>query len=149
MEHSHLIKNCARIMRRTQIHMDAVLAPYDLSSGSYPYLLELSREDDINLEQISRRLAVDKAMSTRTIQRLEALDYLTKEPDPTDSRAFRLRLTSKARKSIPEIRYELDQWIARITEGLSETDKNTVEMLLIRIEKNTDTIQNSRKDSSL
>lgn len=133
-----LIKTCSRIMRKTQSHLDSALKPYGLTSGSYPYLLTLSGEEGINQDRISKKLGVDKAMSARTIQKLIHQGYLTKVPDETDSRAFRLYLTDRARSCLPEILREIEQWIGCITEGLTNAEKNTVVRLLMRIAENAD-----------
>lgn len=135
-EKRFLIKYCARIMRKTQAHMDMALKQYELSSGSYPFLLQLEQEEGISLEQISKKLNVDKSMSTRTVQKMEAQSYLSKIPDSGDSRAFRLYLTEKARECIPAIHAEIENWIDQITEGLSEDEKNMALELLKKIAEN-------------
>lgn len=132
-----LIRNCVRIVKKTQAHMDIVLKEYELSSGSYPYLLELRGDEGIHCESLSKKLGVDKAMSTRTIRKLVQLGYLTKTPDELDSRASKLYLTDKARSCIPEILTKLEQWIDFITEDLNEPDKNSVFELLAKIENKT------------
>lgn len=137
-EKRFLIKSCSRIMRKTQAHLDIALKEYGLSSGSYPYLLELSDEEGINLERISRKLNVDKAMSTRTIHRLTEQGFLTKVPDAEDSRACRLYLTEKAKASIPGILEKIQIWIDTITDGLSEEEKDTAVRLLTKIADNTE-----------
>ena len=135
-------------MRRTQAHLDCTMKKLDLSSGTYPYLLALAEEEGVNLDQISKKLGVDKAMSTRTIQKLLAQGYLTKTPDAEDSRAYCLYLTKRAKETLPEIRRELDIWVDAITQGLTETEKETVVRLLISIEANADAIQSKRKDQT-
>ena len=132
-----LIRNCVRIVKKTQAHMDIVLKEYELSSGSYPYLLELRGNEGIHCENLSKKLGVDKAMSTRTIRKLVQLGYLTKIPDELDSRASKLYLTEKARDCIPEILTRLEQWIDFITDDLSEPDKNSVFESLAKIENKT------------
>lgn len=132
-----LVKTCSHIVKKSQAHLDSVLKKYELSSGSYPFLLALSEEEGVSLEKLSKKLSVDKAMSTRTIQKLTALGYLTKLPDAFDSRAFRLYLTEKARGAIPGIREEIDRWTRCITEGLSEEEKQTAMRLLQKIAEKT------------
>ncbi len=133
-----LIKTCNRIVRKTQAHLDIVLKDYHLSSGSYPYLLELRDNEGINSEKLSKKLNVDKAMSTRTIRKLIQLGYLTKVPDELDSRAFRLYLTDEARECIPGIVKKISQWIDYITEDLNEEENRLVTHLLIKIADKTE-----------
>ncbi len=143
-----LIKTCTHIIRKTQAHFDCAFKKYGLSSGSYPYLLALSDEEGISLDKISKKLGVDKAMSTRTIQKLLAQGYLTKTPDMEDLRAFRLYLTDRARDCIPKVRGEIIRWIDVITDGLTEQEKDTVVRLLLQIEANADKIESKRMDET-
>lgn len=132
----YLIKVCNQIVRHTQAHMDFVLKKYGLSSGSYPYLLELKDDEGINLEGISKKIGVDKAMSTRTIQKLILGRYLQKIPDERDARASKLYLTEKAHAIIPDILAEIEKWIESVTNGLSAEEKSTAVNALFKISRN-------------
>lgn len=110
-----LSRRIGHISKCTQQHMDIILKPLELSSGSYPFIMTLNDEEGINLEKLSRRVHVDKAMSTRTVQKLIALGYITKIQDSRDQRACKLYLTDKAREAVPIIRQALNDWITQIT----------------------------------
>ena len=129
----HLIRMTSKLFRYSQGHMDMVLKKYGLSSGIYPYLFVLEHEEGINLDRVSRILEVDKAMSTRAIRKLVEMGYLRKEADDVDARAFKLYLTQKARKVIPDLHAEADLWIDEITQDLSEMEKDTVGALILKI----------------
>jgi len=135
MHHGKLLKRISHITKHSQYHMDDVLKVYDLSSGSYPFLLALSDEEGINLEKISRKISVDKAMSTRTIQKLIGLGYLEKISDLQDSRACKLFLTDKAKEVIPQIKKEVSLWIDNITLDLSQEELKLLEDSLDKIMK--------------
>ncbi|SHO49356.1 MarR family winged helix-turn-helix transcriptional regulator [Anaerocolumna xylanovorans] len=115
-----LSRRVGHITKCTQQHMDTALKPLELSSGSYPFILTLSDEEGINLEKLSRRIHVDKAMSTRTIQKLILLGYIKKLPDSKDQRACKLYLTDKAKEAVPVIRKALYDWIDQITVDIPE-----------------------------
>lgn len=115
-----LSRRVGHITKCTQQHMDIALKPLELSSGSYPFLLTLSDEEGINLEKLSRRIHVDKAMSTRTIQKLITLGYIKKLPDKKDQRSCKLYLTDKAKEAVPTIRKALNDWIDQITLDIPE-----------------------------
>ncbi|HBC27842.1 MAG TPA: MarR family transcriptional regulator [Ruminococcaceae bacterium] len=146
-EQRFLIKSCAHIMRKTQSHLDCALKKYGLTSGSYPYLLALSDEEGINLDTVSRRVGVDKAMSTRTIQKLMERGYLEKVPDASDSRAFQLYLTDRARECIPKIRREIMRCIGILTAGMTGEEKDAAARLLGRMEKNAGNLECKGKGS--
>ena len=83
----HLIKLNNKIFRKTQVYLDKVLKEYELSSGSYPYLLILMENEGISQNKISEELGYDKAMSARTITKLINLGYLDRKKDESDCRA--------------------------------------------------------------
>ncbi|WP_033164433.1 MarR family transcriptional regulator [Clostridium sp. KNHs205] len=110
-----LSKRVSHISKCTQQHMDSRLKPLELSSGSYPFLMLLSEEEGINLEKLSRLAHVDKAMTTRTVQKLIGLGFIERIQDNKDQRACKLYLTAKAKAVIPIIKEVLNSWINQIT----------------------------------
>ncbi len=131
-----LLKLTNYLYRYTQSHMDQVLEEFQLSSGSYPFLLMLNKNEGISQNQISKELNVDKAMSARTIKRLIELDYIKKEENPNDARAVRLYLTDRAKAVLPKLVLELRGWVDIITEGLTIQEKEAVVGILEKIMDN-------------
>ena len=119
----YLIKLNNKIFRTTQVYLDKVLKDYGLSSGTYPYLLVLRKNEGISQNQISKELGYDKAMSARTITKLIKLGYLDRKEDEADSRAYKLYLTEKAKVIIPKILDEIHKLVDLITIDLNEQEK--------------------------
>ena len=119
----YLIKLNNKIFRTTQGYLDKVLKEYDLSSGSYPYLLILKENEGISQNKISKELGYDKAMSARTIIKLIELGYLDRQEDEADSRAYKLYLTEKAKVIIPKILNEIHKLVNLITVDLNGEEK--------------------------
>lgn len=105
--------------------MDFKLKNYKLTSGSYPYLLILSKCQGISQNEISRDLNVDKAMSARTIKKLIDLGYIRKEVNKEDERAYMLYLTDKGKSIIPGIIKIRDEWINILIKNEEEYEINT------------------------
>ena len=120
----HFIMLNSKIFRNTQIHLDKVLKKYELSSGSCPYLFILEKNEGISQNKISKEIGNDKAMSARTITKLIKLDYVYKEQDERDSRAYNLYLTEKAKEVMPKIHEEIKALVNLVTEDLSEDEKS-------------------------
>lgn len=119
----YLIKLNNKIFRNTQVYLDKVLKKYELSSGSYPYLLILRENEGISQNKISKELGYDKAMSARTITKLIRLGYLDRKEDEADSRAYKLYLTEEAKIIIPEVLQEIHELVHLITKDLNEKEK--------------------------
>jgi len=125
-ERPSLIKFTNTLYRITQAYTDEALKKYELSSGTYPFLLKLNEKEGISQNQISKELSVDKAMSARSISKLIELGYIRKENDEADSRAYKLYLTDKAKGIIPDIKCIIHNWIDIITEDFEEEEKDQI-----------------------
>jgi DNA-binding MarR family transcriptional regulator len=137
-----IAKLTGSIYRSTQAYTNEVLGKFNLGSGTYPYLLTLYCKEGINQNQISKELDVDKAMSARAIKKLIDLEYIRKEADYEDSRAYKLFLTEKAKMIIPDIKMELKKWNDIITQNLSEQEKDNIIDLLSIVLRDTKNYRN-------
>jgi len=119
----YLIKLNSRIFRLTQSYLDNALKKYELSSGSYPYLLILRGNEGISQNKISEEIGCDKAMSARTITKLIKIGYLDRNKDETDFRAYKLYLTQRAKDIIPKVLEEIYKLVNLITKDLNDDEK--------------------------
>lgn len=134
-----LLKLTNGIYRCTQVYIDKKLAKFDLTIGTYPYLLVLNKNEGISQNEISRELSVDKAMSARTIKKLIELGYIRKEENEEDIRAYKLYITDKAKSIIPELIEILNNWTDILVQG---NDKDRVETSLEFLEN---VLENGKK----
>jgi len=119
----YLLKLNNKIFRYTQIYLDKVLKEYELSSGSYPYLLILKDNDGINQNRISEELGYDKAMTTRTLAKLINIGYLDRIKDDDDFRANKIYLTEKGKNISVKVREKTAELVQLITLDLNEDEK--------------------------
>ncbi|MBV7273235.1 MarR family winged helix-turn-helix transcriptional regulator [Clostridium thailandense] len=134
-----LIKLTNSIYRCTQGYIDKKLEKYNLTVGTYPYLLVLNRMGGISQNEISRELSVDKAMSARTIKKLIELGYIEKKENKEDIRAYKLYITEKAKEIIPEILEIIEEWIEILVQG------NEKEKIEASIEFLENVLENGKK----
>ncbi|WP_294344893.1 MarR family transcriptional regulator [uncultured Clostridium sp.] len=130
-----------KIFRNTQSYLDKVLKKYNLTSGAYPYIFTLEKNEGISQIKISNEIGNDKAMSTRTINKLIENDFIYRQQDEQDSRAYKLYLTKKAKKIIPELHREIDSIIGLITEDLSEKELDITMASLKKIFEKTQVLR--------
>ncbi|ACD52104.1 MarR family transcriptional regulator [Clostridium botulinum] len=131
-----------KIFRNTQGYLDKALKKYDLSSGAYPYLMVLEKNEGISQICISKEIGNDRAMSARTINKLVESEFVYRVQDEKDSRAYKLYLTSKAKEIIPLVRIEIQKLIGLITEDLTEDEKNIAMKILKSIFEKTVYLKN-------
>lgn len=110
------------IYRCNQVYFDKRLKKFNLTIGTYPYLVKLNILPGISQNEISKELNVDKAMSARTIKKLIELGYVKKEENEEDTRAYRLYLTDKGKSIIPQIMKAIYELVHILVEGSSEEE---------------------------
>ena len=126
----YLLKLNNKIFRYTQIYLDKVLKEYELSSGSYPYLMILKDKDGINQNRISEELGYDKAMTTRTLAKLIDIGYLDRIKDDDDFRANKIYLTEKGKNVTVKVLEKIHELVRLVTLDLNEEEKvNTIDSL--------------------
>lgn len=133
-----LTKLTISIYRCTQIYIDKKLEEFGLTTGSYPYLLVLNANEGISQNDISRELNVDKAMSARTIKKLIEFEYVRKEQNVEDIRAYKLYITDKGKAVIPKIIKITDAWANILTEGNEDKEFETSIRFLEKVLNNAE-----------
>jgi DNA-binding MarR family transcriptional regulator len=59
------------------------------------FALQAVGPDGVTISELGRRLGVTKQAAAKTATALERLDYVTREPDPDDQRAWRITRTAR------------------------------------------------------
>lgn len=127
---SFLTKHMAMIYRASQGYLDSKLKEYNLTSGTYPFILAIYDNEGISQNELSEYVKVDKSLSARAIKKLIELGYVEKIINSEDSRAYKLYLTDSAKEIVPKILNELNGWLDIITKDLTNEQKKTAEILL-------------------
>lgn len=72
----------------------------------------------------------------KTIGKLITTGYLTREQNPADKRAYNIYPTDKSRKIYPQLVNDGTSCMKILTDGLSESEKETLSYLLEKIAYN-------------
>ncbi|MBC6310235.1 MarR family transcriptional regulator [Listeria sp. FSL L7-1582] len=118
------------------------LKKYGLGVGQLRYIATLYRYGAMSQDEIVKRFMVDKANVARHIQRLEELGMIRREVNQQDKRKHIVYLTDKGRLIQPVIEETMQDWSDILTEGFSETEKEQLIHLLLRM---VDNVQNHEK----
>ena len=87
-------------------------------------------------EDLRAMVSIDKGNITRALQRLEEQGLVERRPDPADRRMTRVYVTQKA-LALEEEMYNLaTAWDAKLTEGFTPQERETLVNLLLRLEAN-------------
>ncbi len=135
----------ACLYRHARSFLEKEMSEFKLGSGTYVFLLPLFKHDAMNQNELSKKLHIDKANTTRAIRKLIDLGYIKRERDENDNRAYKLFITPKAKQIKPEIHRILRTWTQIISSGLTIEEKKIGLELL---EKMTSNAVNYKDESS-
>jgi DNA-binding MarR family transcriptional regulator len=90
----YLINHLARLFAQA---LSERIRPLGLSTGPFPVLLELWREDGLTQSELVARLAVEQATMANTLTRMERDGLIVRRSHPEDGRAQVVRLTARGR----------------------------------------------------
>jgi DNA-binding MarR family transcriptional regulator len=117
----------ARVRARLQARFSTTLPRFDLMSQ-----LERAPEG-LKMGELSRRMMVTGGNVTGITDALEAEGLVTREEDPRDRRAYRVRLTAAGRKAFRAMAEEHERWIIDAFSALSARDLAQLAELLGRL----------------
>lgn len=106
---------------------------YGIGYGQYQFLITLYFEDGLSQDELTKRIAVDKATTARAINKLKEVGYVTVKIDSVDKRVHRVMLTEKALEIKNEILEIATQWEKKLLTPLTDDDKETVQLIFKKI----------------
>jgi len=130
---SQILKDISRFGR---VYREDNLEPMGLSARHGLYLREIGLEPGISQEQLAQRLRVNKSNVTRQVAAMEEEGYIRRAACGKDKRVLRLHLTEKGEAVLPAIHKILDDWEQLLVESFTESEKQILEILLLRLREN-------------
>lgn len=106
---------------------------YDIGSGQYQFLLQLYLQDGMSHDELTEKISVDKATTTRAIKKLESSGYIKMIVHPQDKRKYLIYLTDKALQEKEEIIDISLKWNHQLVGSLSPDELDMLFALLRKI----------------
>lgn len=150
----YLNRLISMIYRHGRIYMEEQLEDLNLHSGQYTYLLYLYHHDGQKQEEIVKNLKIDKAGTTRALNKLEKSGYIFRKADEKDRRGNYVYLTEKAWQIQPLLLKVYSNWLNLALDGLeveefellySLLNKIAINAISIKSEKNKEKKSNAKK----
>ena len=99
------------------------LRPLGLSSAEGNIMLHLlTQGQEMGQEQLVEQLDVSKPAVSRTLNSLATKGYVTRQADPDDKRAYRIRLTDKALQIGPAVEQVYNHVYKLAMQGITQDD---------------------------
>jgi DNA-binding MarR family transcriptional regulator len=122
---TNLIESSIRAALRRDFNV--TLPRFDLMAQLYRH------PDGLKMGELSQRLMVTGGNVTGIADQLVREQLVEREPDPADRRAWRVRLTPAGRAAFAAMAVRHEAWIAGLTGGLSEPERDQLYRLLGRL----------------
>lgn len=135
------------LYRHGNSFLERELKRYNLGPGQFMFLVVLFKQNNLTQELLSTQLRVDKATTTRAINKLEEQGYVQRLSHPQDKRVNIICLTEKGRALEPIIKKISQEWTALVTKGLTEEEKEQLHAYLKIMAQNAcEQLKNCPKD---
>ena len=129
-------RNYNRTIRLNRVFINSKLKTSGLSSGLYPFIMELAERNGLSLHELSNSVCVDSSYTTRALDKLIKLKYVEKKTNQLDLRALEISLTDKGKKLNGKIKTIIDEWNGIIFNNLTEEELKTYEAITNKIHAN-------------
>jgi DNA-binding MarR family transcriptional regulator len=122
-----------RLARQLRQEAGTGLTPSQLS-----VLASLDRHGALTLGELAERERVAPPSITKVVAKLEEAELLRREPDPSDRRVVRVRLTAKGGRLLTSSRQRKNAWLADRLADLPAAERARVAKALDVLEHLTD-----------
>ncbi|MEG0133880.1 MAG: MarR family transcriptional regulator [Clostridium sp.] len=108
---------------------------YNIGAGQYQFLVYLYIMDGLTHDELTYKIGVDKAATTRAIVKLEEAGYIKKVQDVNDKRKYYIFLTDYAKEKREEIINKSKKWEIEIAKELTEEELDQFYYLFRKVTK--------------
>lgn len=127
-----------RIARKVHKQLTEKFSFYDITLEQWVILKTLSENDGISQKQLSVRLQKDQNTIKAMVDKMESKQFLRRESNPKDKRAFLLFVTVKGSLLVEELSLIDEAAIAEVEKPLSREEVGVLKSMLSCIEKGLD-----------
>ena len=127
--------NVTRLATLFRRHFVRAAARWDLTPEQWQILVTLVEADGKPLSQndIAHVTLKDKHALSRTLDRMQRDGWITRRPDASDARAYRIEASARARRELPEIRRALDASFEPRFQQLPAADRRQLQKLVLQL----------------
>jgi len=120
---------CTQLIE-TQVRQ-ALKSGYGTTLPRFDLMAQLDRAGGgLKMGELSRRLMVTGGNVTGITDMLEREGLVVREPDATDGRAYRVRLTPEGRRQFRRMAAEHERWVIELLGGLTARQRDQLVSLL-------------------
>lgn len=131
-----IIKMISHLHRKSQMYLNEKLDPLGLTAGLVPFLMISCDHPGVPQHSFCQFLDMDKSTVAKMLAKLEIQDYVTRRPDPEDSRSVRVYPSPKAKDLYSTLDGLGKAWTLELTKDLTELERTVLMEMLRRASQN-------------
>ena len=124
MENKFIGLDSSILYRCNQKYYDKVLQNYGIGYTQLALIMVIYENEGITMNELALKGSFDKGTITKSIQKLEQLDYVRIEANDSDKRIKLLYTSDKVREILPKLYMLRQEWNEYLLADLSEEEKN-------------------------
>ncbi|MBQ1417040.1 MAG: MarR family transcriptional regulator [Selenomonas sp.] len=124
-----------RTARKVHRHIEKIFSPYGLTLEQWVAMKILAETPDISQKELSAQMKRDPNTVKAIVDRLIKKDYVRRELNPSDRRAFLLQLTKAGQLLVDKLAAADEQENRQLEEKLGEADTVSMKKMLLQIEE--------------
>ncbi len=138
-----------KIKKMAQRRQQEALKPYGLSSIHAMYLVVLMHQPEgMTFKEISEKLCVDKANTSRAFNVLEEKGYVFRDYTSAGVLKYKLILSEEGKKIAQEAGNTMKEFHRQLAESLSKEEIKTVREIMFKIAKAVDDMENDKEEKA-
>lgn len=110
------------LMRQLNLFFSHELSEVEITASELMYLSQLYTRDGLTQDELSTKISVDKAATTRTIQGMEKKGLIVRDSNEKDHRSKCVYLTDKAKQMEEHIREIQKKWSDYIMQDMTVSE---------------------------
>lgn len=124
------------IYRMGMVYFDEYLSSFHIGCGQQFFLMNISTHPGMSQLELTQIGGFDQATTARAVKKLEESGFIRRMADEKDKRINKLYVTEAAAPILQATMKMLNGWRGILTEGMTESEKTAIGILLERMSEN-------------
>lgn len=125
-----------RAFNAIQADVNATLKPFRLRMVTFSALVIIVDRPGLRQAQLAEVLSIERPNAVLIVDELESLEFITREREPDDRRAYSLTATLAGLRVLDNALDAVRKHEERMTAGMSESQRHSLIAALMRVEEN-------------
>lgn len=124
-------KSISILYRKSHMWLNNSCAPYSLTAAQAVVILIVCDFESLTQDEITKRLALDKSVIAKTVNKLVETGFLTRSTNKKDKRTYNICPTEKSWEVYPFVKEQIDISFQRMTCDMTEEERSEFRRLLL------------------